>query len=215
MTTDGRTILALDMNQVSSLVGVPKSTLAYWEKRGVFTPSHVDVRTHVPFRRIYSFRDVVSLRALAELRRNLSVPLDDLRRAGAYLSRFSETPWASLRFGVLDRHLVFWNPERRQWMGMHGQHVLTLDLADLPQLVAAEAHVLFQRSPDQVGRITRNRYIHRNAPIIAGTRIPTSTIWAFYEAGYEAEAIVAEYPELTRDDVAEAISFERQQRAAA
>lgn len=212
---DGKAILALDMNHVSSLVGVPKSTLAYWERHGVFTPSHVDIRPRVPFRRIYSFRDVVSLRALAELRRNLNVPLDDLRQAGAYLSRYSETPWASLRFGVVDRHLVFWDPEHRQWMGLHGQRVLPVDLRDLPQLVASDAKHLFQRSPDQVGKIARNRYIRHNRPVVAGTRIPTSTIWAFHEAGYDVAAILAEYPGLTPADVEEAIAFERLQRIAA
>lgn len=201
-------ILALDSDQVSRLAHIPKSTLAYWERTGVFGASHIDPQPRVPFRRIYSFRDVVSLRALSELRRNLRVSLGDLRSAGAYLSQFYKSPWSELRFGVVDKRLVFWDLLEQRWRGMHGQHVLPIDFSDLPSQVAQEALDIARRSPDQIGKITRNRYVHRNAWVIAGTRIPTSTIRAFHEDGYNIEDILDEYPQLTPADVTQALAHE-------
>lgn len=208
-------ILALDTDQVSRLAGIPKSTLTYWENTGVFEASHIDAQPRVPFRRIYSFRDVVSLRALTELRRHLHVSLSQLRSAGAYLSQFYEAPWSELRFGVVNKNLVFWDPAKKHWVGVHGQHVLPIDLSDLPARVAQEARAIMHRTPDQIGKITRNRYVHRNAWVIAGTRIPVSTIRAFHEDGYSIDEILHEYPQLTHADVVQAIAHDQRPATAA
>jgi uncharacterized protein (DUF433 family) len=54
-----------------------------------------------------------------------------------------------------------------------------------------------------------------NAWVVAGTRIPTEAIWNFHAAGYDAEAIIREYPRLTPDDVRAAIDFESRRHKAA
>jgi uncharacterized protein (DUF433 family) len=51
-----------------------------------------------------------------------------------------------------------------------------------------------------------------NAWVVAGTRIPTSTIWHFWEDGYDAEGIMREYPDLTKEDVKAALNHERELR---
>lgn len=209
------TILALDTDRVSRLTGIPRSTLMRWEREGVFVPSYVHPNVRTPFRRIYSFRDAVSLRTLAKLRRELRVPLEDIRKAGKYLSHYHESPWAELRFGVVDRRLVFWDPELQQWMGSDGQRVIELNMAGVPQEIEQGIPSVLEREPHQHGRITSNRYVHHGKPIIAGTRIPTSTIWTFHEAGYTPEEIQREYPHLTLADIEAALDHERRTRAAA
>ncbi len=71
---------------------------------------------------------------------------------------------------------------------------------------------LRQRDPQHVGRIARHRDVMSNAPVLAGTRIPTAAIWDFYEAGYDPQAILREYPQLTYEDVQAAITDELQRR---
>jgi uncharacterized protein (DUF433 family) len=53
-----------------------------------------------------------------------------------------------------------------------------------------------------------------NAPAIAGTRIMTSAIWNFHEAGYDADAIIEEYPRIKAADIRAALAFEAQRRKA-
>ena len=48
----------------------------------------------------------------------------------------------------------------------------------------------------------------RNAPVIAGTRIPTAAIRRFREAGYSIEQIIRQYPTLTAEDIKGALAFE-------
>ena len=54
----------------------------------------------------------------------------------------------------------------------------------------------------------------RNAPVIAGTRIPTAAIRRYQEAGYTVEQILAEYPDLTPHDVEAALKYEENRTAA-
>ena len=65
----------------------------------------------------------------------------------------------------------------------------------------------------QIGKVDRNRYIMRNVPVIAGTRIPTSAIFDLHQNGFSLAQIVAEYPRLTERDVKAAIQFEQLQVA--
>lgn len=207
-------VLALDIERLSSVVQVPESTLRYWEKTGVFQPSYVDPTPRTPNRRIYSFRDVVSLRALAELRRNLNIKLEDLREAGQYLSEFYEAPWAELRFGVVARRLVFRDPTSQRWRSVQGEVVLPLDLQDLPNEVRRSVAVTMQRGIDQIGKIVQHRNVYHNQPVIAGTRIPVSMIVDYAEAGYSAQEIIREYPQLNVADIEAALAHPSTRRAA-
>lgn len=208
-------IVALDSEKVSRLTGIPRNTLTNWERQGVFRPSYVDPNPRSPFRRIYSFRDVVSLRALATIRRELRVPLAEIRRAGEYLTKFSESPWSELRFGVIDRRLVFRSPDTNQWVGVDGQGVLELDMEGIPQEIQRGLPEALARDKTTQGVVTRNRYVHHNKPIIAGTRIPTATIWRFHEHGYSPKSIIEEYPHLSLPDIEAALEYERNQRIVA
>jgi uncharacterized protein (DUF433 family) len=57
----------------------------------------------------------------------------------------------------------------------------------------------------EVGKIEKARFVSHNALVIAGTRIPVSTIKQFAEDGFSVEQILKEYPTLTEQDVRAAI----------
>jgi uncharacterized protein (DUF433 family) len=157
---------------------------------------------------------VVGLRTLAVLRREHGVSLDELRKVGAYLTKRRDAPWASLRLRLAGRHVVFEDPESGvAVIGKPlGQAVIPIDLAEIARKMEADAARLRERLPEDYGRITRHRHVNHNAWVIAGTRIPTSAILDFHEAGYSAAAILREYPQLREIDVEAAIAHERRLR---
>ena len=208
-------IMAFTTPQVIRLTSLSDRMLRYWEATGVYTASHVDPRPGVPFRRIYSFRDVVSLRTLSLLRREHRVPLDELRRVGIHLRGAHPdrvNPWAEMRFGVLNRRVLIRDPATGTWVAPPGQQVLAIDVAEIARCTARDAPQLTARRPETLGRVERHRLVLGNAWRIAGTRIPTSAIQHFHEAGADTAAILREHPDLTGADVDAALRHEAAQR---
>jgi uncharacterized protein (DUF433 family) len=208
-------ILALDAGTVSRIVGVSRSLLADWQRRGVFTSTYVNLTSESPSRRVYSFRDIVNIRALSQIRQQLGLPLAEVKRAGEYLAQHDTLPWSKLGIGIIDRKLIFRDPETNEWRDASSQDVLELNLAEIPAEVERLVRENLRRDPADSGRIERNRNILHNAPVLAGTRIPTSTIWVYHEDGYTAAEILEQYPQLTPDDIKAAIEFESRIRRAA
>jgi uncharacterized protein (DUF433 family) len=64
------------------------------------------------------------------------------------------------------------------------------------------------RPADKIGKIDKNRYVSYNRPVIAGTRLPTSAIKSFNDAGYTVEEIIEEYPDLTHEDIKATLDYE-------
>jgi len=62
-------------------------------------------------------------------------------------------------------------------------------------------------------RVTRNPEILRGKPIIRGTRVPVYLIVDFVDNGATPDQIVADYPDLTVDDVEAALAFAAQEQA--
>jgi uncharacterized protein (DUF433 family) len=210
-------IMAFTAEHVCRLTGLSARQLRYWDRTDFFSPTLVDGYRRRPFGRIYSFRDVVGLRTIAILRNNHRVPLQELRRVGAWLSERHDQPWSSLRFALEGRKVVFFDPDADAAVEPRGagQEVLPVALEPIASEMDRAADGLRQRAPEQLGKIQKNRYVVHNAWVVAGTRIPTSAIWNYHEAGYSAEAIIKEYPRLTAADVQAAVEFEQQRRSAA
>ena len=204
-------LLAYTPDQVCRVTGLTRRQLAYWDDTGFFRPRFAAEGRR--FSRMYGFRDVVGLRTIAKLRTRL--PLQELRRIGAWLNERYEEPWSSLRFFVVGRSVVFEDTDSLRGLAGSDQTVLDIRLEEVEHEADVAARRLTERTNEQVGRIVRNRYIQHNAWLIDGTRIPTSAIWNFHEAGYDALAIVSEYPRLTTKDVRAAIEFESCARSAA
>ena len=213
-------ILAFTADNVCRLTGLSMGQLRYWDKTDFFSPELLDDHRRRAFGRIYSFRDVVGLRTIGVLRNQHHIPLQELRKVGEWLSAHAhkETPWSSLRFALIGRKVVFADPaaEKPTFIEARGggQHVIEMDLEPIASDMRREARKLSERRQEQIGTVVRNRYVVHNAWVLAGTRIPTEAIWNFHRAGYNAAAILREYPRLTAADVQAAIEFEANRRVA-
>src|ERR1700724_4733240 len=63
------------------------------------------------------------------------------------------------------------------------------------------------------GRIERRRGVMSGKPVIAGTRIPTASIWRQVKEGLNADDVRKGYPGLTKKDIDAAVAFEERTRA--
>lgn len=213
----GEVVAVFSVDQVCDLTGVTRRQLAYWDQTGFFTPEPIDGLRR-PFNRVYSLRDVVGLGTIGMLRNTYRIPLAELRRVGKWLHRHHGSPWSSLRFYVANRRVYFSEPRSRVRMEAaprSGQAVL-LDIIEMEAVASRIGRAVADRQRrhrDQVGRLSQNRYVAHNATVVAGTRIPTSAIWQFHQAGYSAEQIILEYPRLKPADIAAAIRHERERHA--
>jgi uncharacterized protein (DUF433 family) len=204
-------VRAFDADHVVKLTGLSKVQLRYWDRTGFFRPAYTSDSPRSPFGRIYSFQDVVGLRTLGILRRVHNIPLQQLRKVAGELSRYRNAPWSEITLYVLGNHVYFREPETDRVRGVLTRQYALIELRNIIHDIQTEASKLKERSAEQFGRVERKRYIVHNAWVIAGTRIPTKSIWRFHEAGYPAKAIIREYPSLTERDVAAALEHEAKQ----
>jgi uncharacterized protein (DUF433 family) len=208
-------MLAFTAEQVSRLTTLSLRQLGHWDRTGFFSPEYSDESDHGPYSSVYSFRDLVGLRTLALLRE--SVSLQELRKVGDWLHAHYEAPWSTLTFYIIGRHVAFDDPEQGTRVSGEplGQLVIPVPLEPIAADMRQRAAQLRERDPKDIGHITRSRGIMHNAPVLAGTRIPTSAIWDFHEAGYGSDEILRQYPRLQDADVDAALTYEREHRAEA
>jgi len=217
-----REVLAFAGDHVRQLTGLSRRQLEYWDRTGFFSPRRVAAGPGGA-RRVYSFRDLLALGALARLRNRHRVPLQELRRVGRWLAERHAEPWSSLRFAVVGRRVLVGGLDGDALVVPlrvgRGQTMLPPPDADesdpgtlARELIAAAAR-LRQRRPEDVGAVTRHRQVLRNAPRLAGTRIPTASLWRLHLAGHDEAEILTLYPRLTPDDVRAALAHERGARA--
>lgn len=209
-------IAAFSAEQVERLTGLTKSRLLYWDRTGFFAPSYADDDRRSPYSRIYSFRDVVGLRTLWRLTEEFHVTLQHLRKVAEKLSHLANDLWSAQVLYVLERKVVFDETGAgRLREVLSGQYVNGLALGEVISDMRRAVDQLRQRRDDQIGQITRSRFVNHNAAVIAGTRIPISAIRDFDAAGYTVQQIVEEYPDLTERDIAAALSYQESAGTAA
>lgn len=207
-------IAAFTDDQVSRLTGLTVAQLRYWDRTGFFVPSYADNNRRLSFSRIYSFKDVASLRAIGTLRMQFNVPLQELRRVGQALSHLGDDLWTKTVLYVLNRKVIFKEPGTdlpREIVS--GQFVIGVALLEILTDTKEAVARLNRRSDEQIGKVERSRYVNHNAFVIAGTRIPTAAIKRFHDAGYAAQQIIDEYPDLTRRDIEAALAHETRHAA--
>jgi uncharacterized protein (DUF433 family) len=155
------------------------------------------------------------LRALARLRLEHHVSLQELRNVGKWLGERFRDPWSSLTFYVANRHVYFDDPATgaRAQARSPVQTAMPFEMIAIAREAASDVERLRHRGPEHIGHIVKNRNVAHNAWVLAGTRIPTAAVWDFHDAGYDVDAIVEQYPTLTPDDVRAAIEFEHERRA--
>ena len=200
---------------VARLTGLSERQIDYWDRSGVFSPSLSRTSSKRPDGRIYSFRDVVILRSLA-LVSDVS-PSQDMADISRWLRRHTTTAtdgdadWDGLqllRDGDTFRGDIAASGSEN---AAHGERI---ELKDIAYEMRTRATVLGPRLATDIGRVQQHPDVVHNAPVLAGTRIPTRAVWDFHVAGYSTRDILREYPTLTDEDVAVAIEFERSQQHA-
>ncbi len=202
----GGIVAAFTEEQTGRLTGVSRRQLQSWDRTGFFVPSMAFGARREAYSRLYSFRDLVSLRVLNALRNEAKVSLQHLREVREKLTHLGDDLWAKTTLYVLNRRVVFINPDdgTREEV-LTGQAVLGIPLRDVTSDVEAAVMALRKRDPATIGKIEKHKNIARNALVVAGTRIPVSSIKTFADAGYSVDEILKEYPSLTVDDINAAI----------
>jgi len=208
---------AFSADQVRRLTGLSLRQLTYWDATEFFAPEYAPGYTYGPFSRVYSFRDVVGLYTIGLLRKKFKFSLQKLRSVGQYLRRYDDAPWSALALYVQAGDIVFRHPSDPGEYASAlkpGQRVFPMEMELVARHVEVRANRLRWRRSHQIGKITRKRYVVHNAAVLAGTRIPTRAVWNLHVAGYDAEAIIREYPRLRPADVEAALTYERKRRRA-
>jgi uncharacterized protein (DUF433 family) len=197
---------AFSEEQAARLSKVSIHQLRSWDREGFFRPSFADLK-HVPFGRVYSFRDIVSLRILNDLRNDKHIPLQHLREVSEKLSHLGEDKWTATTLYVLGKRVVYVDPRNslRQEV-VSGQRVFEIPLRVVISSTRRAVLELNHRD-EQVGKITRARFVAQNEPVIAGTRIPVSVIRDLSMAGYSPREIIREYPGLQEADIVAAMQY--------
>jgi uncharacterized protein (DUF433 family) len=205
-------IRAFSTFHVCRLTGLSPRQLSYWDDTQFFSPYYASEHSRSPFSRVYSFEDLVGLRVVAILRNEHKIPLQKLRKIAEELSVYHTRPWSGLVLYVLGKKVYFTEPETQQVRKIgHPQYLLQpIELDRVTTDMQSKADALRQRRADQIGHLERHRNIVHNAWVVAGTRIPTKTVWRYHQAGYDIDSIIRDYPLLTPTDITEAISHEQE-----
>jgi uncharacterized protein (DUF433 family) len=196
-------------HQAVRLTKVSLRQLRYWAGDGFFVPSLRSADPALPRLRLFSFRDLVCLKVLNQLRNKASIPLQELRRTKERLIDLGEHLWADTTLYALGKRVVFKNPKTGELEeAATGQGVPKIPLKVVTGDMQKAVEAMRQRKPESFGRIERRRSVAQNQPVVAGTRIPVTSIRAFAEAGYSHEEIRREYPSLTIEDIKAALAYE-------
>ena len=206
-------LFGLTAEQVRTLTGLSEHQLRYWDKTEFFSPRYGGEDRRQPYDKLYDFADLVGLRTIAILRNQHKAPLQELRKVGRWLRKHYDQPWSELKFYLSGGKVYFKHPNTGSLIApfTEWQTVQPFEMQGIADEMTRAVRDLQQRKPDQIGQVTRRRHVIQNAPVLAGTRIPTSTIWDFHRAGYSEEQILREYPQLTPEDIHKAIEFENSQ----
>jgi uncharacterized protein (DUF433 family) len=201
-------IQAFTEEHVIRLTGLSRWQLRRWDREQFFAPHYAYEDRRAPYSRIYSFKDIVGLRTIAVLMKDFGVSFQELRKVARELVRRGYSHWAELKLYVVKRQVHFRHPHSSDVEGVWDGQLAMLPVIDVIADVEKRVSELQQRGPELKGQVEQHRHIMRNAPVVAGTRIPTAAIRRYHEAGFSAADIVKQYPALSEDDVMAALAFE-------
>jgi hypothetical protein len=151
----------------------------------------------------------VALRTLEMLRVKNGVPLQHLRKVAEKLSHLKDDLWTKTTLYVANRKVVFSDPlTGRPQEVVSGQYVAEYALVELIEETSRSIDSVGRRSADQVGKVAKIRGVNRSAWTISGTRIPIASVQRLHEDGFSIAQIIAEYPDLTEQDVRAALAHQ-------
>jgi uncharacterized protein (DUF433 family) len=207
---------AYTADRAAALAGVPKSTLHYWAREGIWLPSVSASKV-----KRWSYSDLLALRLIDWLRKDdpdlPEVPRSSMRQIRRALSVVED-----IGKRVLEKSLGVWIDDRGGIVlgledgifvplgdgALQGlAHGASLDLFDVysihDRLVGP--HLV---EPRPTLRIVSGKL--SGEPHIAETRVPTRMLWTLHRQRYEQENIIELYPGLSQQNVSEAIDLEDQ-----
>lgn len=202
MTNPSNLLRAFSIDHAARVVKVSKARLTRWDRLGLFSPEYIDEMDRGnPYARVYSYSDLVGLRTLAILVDRFGVSVSEIRKAYEKLRQRWDRPWSEVRLAVVKRQIVF-DLDAEPRNVTDGQLVFkAFPLPMVAEEVLADTEKLRSRSEDMIGKFEQKRHVAHNARVIAGTRIPIRIVMDFIDAGYDDDAIVAEYPDLRAADI--------------
>jgi len=194
-------VLAVSDKRAAQIAGITMRQIRYWEQIGLVVPS---VRRALGERRtvrLYSFRDLVELVVAAELRHRPGISLQHIQRLADFLrGQEFAGPLRELRFATRGREIYVQYPDGT-WSGDPRPGQLIYSQAIALDLVGARISAAAGREQEAAGQVVTRRGVQGGKPIFAGTRIPVAVVQRYLVAGYDAAAIVEEYPSLSEADV--------------
>ncbi|WP_051631039.1 DUF433 domain-containing protein [Afifella pfennigii] len=193
---------------MARLTGLSKGQLRAWDRSDFFSPRYAYEDRRSAYSRVYSFRDVVGLRTIAVLMKEHRVSVQKLRKVADELVRRGYDNWAEIKLYVVKGDVHFRPPGSEDVEGVFDGQLAMVPVIDVISDVEERVLKMKRRPQSQHGRIEKHKYVLRNAPVLAGTRIPTAAIQRFHEAGYSIKQIIHEYPSLTKKDVEAALAYE-------
>lgn len=202
-------VIALTEAHVAGVTGLSIGQLRAWDRRGLFVPQLASQNRRIPFGRVYSFKDVVALRAIAILKRDYKISTQKLVKVAKQLEAMGFDHWTDVKLYVLKKEVSFQLPNSDIVEGMDTGQRGMLPIIEVIEDVESKVEQLKVRRLDQHGKIEKGKHIAHNAAVVSGTRIPTSTIRRFLDAGYTPLQVIKEYPSLTLKDINAAIAYEK------
>jgi DNA-binding transcriptional MerR regulator len=194
-------VLAVPDKRAARLARVTMRQLRHWEQTGLVAPSikrELSPRNTV---RLYSFQDLLELLVVAELRHRPGISLQHIRRlVGHMRQRGFSAPLRELKFATHGQEIYAQYPDGT-WSGDPNLDQLVFHQVIALDLLTAKIETLSHRDPRMAGKVVKRRGVHGSSPIFAGTRILVSTVQYYLHEGFDAPAIIEEYPSLTPADI--------------
>ncbi len=205
---------AYTADRAGAMAGIPLSTLHYWAREGIWTPSVSPVRV-----KRWSYADLLGLRLIDWLRQDKPeiriprTPMAAIRRAlgsvesfGEHLREHSLRVWVDRKGGIV--------------LGLKSAVFVPLRSGLLQALMDTEVDLIdaFEsrsglKAPNLVTPRPTLRIIPgklSGEPHIEDTRIPTSIVAALAGRGFPPDRIRELYPSLSRVNIDEAVDLEDQ-----
>lgn len=198
-------------NRAAALAGIPKSTIYYWAREGIYAPSVSQVKE-----KLWSLSDLLAMRAIYWLRQDKpEAARTTMKRVRAALQEAAkqQIPFGSLDVFVDPKGAIFYQPPESDLRAVGGQTVMTAAIDSLNLLTEFQREQAVGpdlRRPREHLRIVPGKL--GGEPHLEGTRIATATIAALNERGFNEGRIVELYPHLRdhRSAIRNAIDLERQ-----
>lgn len=193
---------AFNDEMTSRLTGLSVGQLRAWDREKLYSPSLAEDNRRLAYSRVYSFRDIVSLRVIASLKNDHDVSTQHLKKVATKLGHLGKDVWAETKLYVLNKRVVFEEPRGRgRQEVVSGQGVFEIPLRVATADAEKDVANVFGRDTSKVGQIDASRFVMNGDPVVAGTRIPVSTIKSYLDLGLPDERILADYPQLKSDDI--------------